>query len=283
MKKVAIIVLNFKGKEDTLECMRSIKASDYKNLEIIVVDNNSKDGLEGEISKMQDVVFIQTGENLGYAGGNNVGIKKALDDNSDYIFVLNPDTEIEKNTISNLVKEAEGSDAGIFGPKIYFHDTKVIWYGGGIIDQNNILGVHRGMDEVDKGQYNEIVGTGFASGAAMFVKSQVFKTVGLFDERYFLYLEDMEFCLRAKLAGFKSLYNPTAVVYHKNAKSTGLGSPLQDYFITRNRLLFAFQYMSWRKRLALLKHIILTMNFSTRRQGLLDFSIGNFGKGSYIK
>ncbi len=280
MKKVAVIILNFKVKEDILACISSVKKSDYKSLKIIVVDNNSRDGLESEIS--EDIVFIQTGQNLGYTGGNNIGIKKALTGGADYVFILNPDTEIKKDTISSLVKLADESKAAIFGPKILFNDRKTIWYAGGTFDKNNILGTHRGMDEVDKGQYDHVAETDFASGAAIFVKSPVFEKVGLFDEKYFLYLEDMEFCLRAKLAGFNSVYNPKAVVYHKNAKSTGLGSPLQDYFITRNRLLLAFKYVSWQKRLALLKHIILTMNFSTRRLALFDFLIGNFGKGSYI-
>lgn len=282
MKKIAVVILNYKVKEDTIACIQSIKNSKFKNLEIIVVDNNSQDGLEDEVSKIEGIVFIQTGDNLGYTGGNNIGIRRALEDNSDYIFILNPDTEIKNDTIANLSKEADNSSAAIFGPKILFNDRKTIWYGGGIIDQDNILGVHRGMDEVDSGQYDEISNTDFVSGAAIFVKRQVFETVGLFDIRYFLYLEDMEFCLRAKQAGFISAYNPKAIVYHKNAKSTGLGSPLQDYFITRNRLIFAFKYLSWRKRLALLKHIILTLNFSTRRQALFDFVTGNFGKGSYI-
>lgn len=283
MKKVSVVILNFKGRDDVIACIQSVKKSDYKNIEIILVDNKSDDGVEEEALKDKQIKFIQTGDNKGYAGGNNIGIRKALEDNSDYIFILNPDTEIEKDTIANLSGEAENSSAVIFGPKILFNDRKTIWYGGGIIDQDNILGVHRGMDEIDSGQYDEITKTDFVSGAAIFVKRQVFKTVGLFDERYFLYLEDMEFCLRANLAGFTCVYNPKAVVYHKNAKSTGLGSSLQDYFITRNRLLFAFKYLPWQKRLALLKHIVLTLNFSTRRQALFDFLTGNFGKGSYIK
>src|SRR3989344_4395019 len=105
MKKVSVIILNFKVKEDTCVCIQSVKNSEYKNLEIIVVDNNTQDGLEDEVSKIEGVAFIQTGNNLGYTGGNNIGIKKALDGGSDYIFILNPDTEIKKDTVANLVKE----------------------------------------------------------------------------------------------------------------------------------------------------------------------------------
>lgn len=281
-KKVAVVILNYKVKEDILECVASVKKSNYKNSEIIVVDNNSRDGLKVELTKLDDVTFIQTGDNLGYCGGNNIGIRKALESKADFLFILNPDTKIKIDTISNLVKLANETGHGIYGPKILFGDRKTIWYGGGIIDTDNVLGVHIGMDEVDKGQYDKVTETGFVSGAAIFIRRDVFGSIGLFNEKYFLYLEDMEFCWRAKTKGIKSAYNPKAVVYHKNAKSTGLGSSLQDYFITRNRLLFAFKYLSWGKRLVLLKHVFLTMNFSTRRQAMFDFLTGKFGKGSYI-
>lgn len=281
MNKVAVIILNFKVKDETIKCVESVLKSSYKNIDIIVVDNDSEDGSAQVINNFPQVDFIQTGKNLGYTGGNNIGINRALAKAADYIFILNPDATIQKDTIENLVKVAQNSEAGIFGPRILFGDRKTIWYAGGIIDLNNVLGIHRGLDEKDKKQYETIEETGFVSGAAMFVKTGVFKQIGLFDERYFLYLEDMELCFRARKAGIRIMYVPKAVVYHENAKSTGLGSPLQDYYITRNRLLFAFKYLSWQKRLVLLKHIFLTMNFSTRRQALVDFLIGRLGKGSF--
>ena len=283
MKKVAVVILNFKVKDEVIECVQSVESSTYKNVEIIVVDNNSDDGIDEAIKKFAEVDFIQNQENLGYTGGNNMGIKRALYKKADYVFILNPDTVIEKRSIENLVKVADKGDGGICGPKILFGDKETIWYGGGIIDLDNILGIHRGMDEKDKGQYDRVEETEFVSGAAMFIKAQVFNKIGFFDNQYFLYLEDMEFCFRAKKEGVGIIYIPQAIVYHKNAKSTGLGSPLQDYYISRNRLLFAFKYLSWRKRLVLLKHIILTSYFSTRRQALTDFLIGNLGKGSFTK
>lgn len=281
MKKVSVVILNFKVKDEVIECVQSVLNSTYKNIEIIVVDNNSNDGLIDSVKKFPQVKFIQNEKNLGYTGGNNIGIKKAIEKKADYVFILNPDTTIDPKAIESLVWVAEEEDAGIFGPKILFGDGKTVWYGGGIIDLDNILGIHRGLDEKDQGQYETMEGTQFVSGAAMFVKAQVFNKVGFFDDKYFLYLEDLEFCFRAKKKGVGIMYTPSAVIYHKNAKSTGLGSPLQDYYITRNRLLFAFKYLSWKKRLVLLKHIFLTSHFSTRRQALLDFLTGNLGKGSF--
>lgn len=283
MIKVSVVILNFKVKKETLACIQSVQKSEHKNIEIIVVDNNSEDGIEEEIKKFNDVLFIQSGENLGYTGGNNLGIKKALDDGADYIFVLNPDTEIKPDTISNLISIAEDENAGIIGPKILFGNRETIWYAGGILDLANVLGGHRGVDEKDEGQYDKIESTDFVTGGAMFVKAEVFKKIGLFDEKYFMYFEDSDFCYRAKKEGIKILYNPKAIVYHENAKSAGLGSPLQDYFITRNRMLFASKFLSFRTRFALLREALRNILNPVRRLALFDFLTGNFGKGSFIQ
>lgn len=283
MKKVAVVILNYKSKDEALECIHSVKASDYSSIEIIVVDNNSQDGLEEDLRGDNEVEFIQTGDNLGYTGGNNLGIEKALKDGADYIFVLNADTVIDNSAISNLVLVSEKEGAGIVGPKILFGDRKTIWYAGGIFDKANVLGSHRGVDELDEGQYDEIEETEYVSGGAMFVKKEVFKRIGLFDDKYFLYYEDSDFSFRAKKANFKLVFAPTAVVYHENAKSTGLGSPLQDYFITRNRMLFASKFLSFRTRFALFREALRNISNSARRLALVDFLVGNLGKGSYIK
>lgn len=281
MVKVAVVILNFKVKEETIRCIASVKKSDYRNIEIIVVDNNSGDGIEERIKNIKDVLFIQSKENLGYTGGNNLGIKKGLENGADYIFVLNPDTEVGKTVIGSLVSEAEKEQAGIVGPKILFSDKETIWYAGGILDLANVLGRHRGVDEQDKGQYDTIEKTGFVTGGAMFVKSDVFRKIGLFDEKYFMYLEDSDFCYRAKKMGYKILYNPKAVIYHENAKSAGLGSSLQDYFITRNRMLFASKFLPFRTKFALLREALRNIVNPVRRLALFDFLAGNFGKGSF--
>jgi len=283
MVKVAVVILNFKVKEETLKCVASVEKSDYHDIEIIVVDNNSGDGIEEELPKNNKTVFIQSNDNLGYTGGNNLGIRRALEDKADYIFILNPDTEVTHTTISSLVIESEKEQAVIIGPKILFGDRKTIWYAGGLLDLANVLGGHRGVDELDKGQYNKVEETEFVTGGAMFVKSEVFEKVGLFDEKYFMYLEDSDLCFKAKKMGFKILYNPKAVVYHENAKSAGLGSPLQDYFITRNRMYFASKFLSFRTRFALFREAIRNIRSSIRRLAFFDFLSGNMGKGSYIK
>lgn len=296
--KIAVVVLNYNGLENTLECLESLRKCDTGSheAEIIVVDNNSQDGSQEALGKLKDIYLVQNADNLGYSGGNNVGIKKALSLGADYIFVLNNDTLVDKNILINLVHAASAGD--IISPKIYFapgfefHKEryssrdrgKVIWYAGGAIDWANIIGRHLGVDEVDKGQFARRHQIDLATGAAMFVKRAVFEKTGLFDEKYFLYLEDMDFCVRAKKAGFKIIFEPAAIVWHKNASSSGgSGSPLQDYFITRNRLLFAAKYAKLKTKLAVLRQILGQINQKTKRMALLDFATFNFGKGSFLK
>ena len=280
MKKVAIIILNFKLKSLTLKCIESVKKSLYKSIEIIVVDNGSNDGLEDEIKKFPNITFIQTGKNLGYTGGNNRGIKEALKRKVDFIFILNPDTYVDKNCIKNLVEGIEEVRAGVAGPKIYFGKSKKIWHAGGVMDDLNVIGTHRGVDQEDKGQFDKVCEVDFVSGAAFFVKAEVFEKIGFFDERYFLYYEDADFCLRAKRGGFKIFYIPNALVYHFNAASAGLGSPLQDYYITRNRMLYGSKFLSFRTRFALFREAFKNLGNPMRRLAFFDFLIGNFSKGS---
>lgn len=281
-KKVTVVILNYKLKEDTLKCLASVKNSNYQNFDLIVLDNGSDDGLESEISKDKNLTFIQNGQNLGFTG-NNIGIKKALAEGAEYVFILNPDTIIEAETISNLVEGLEEYQAGIACPKIYFDQPRKIWFAGGKLDQLNVLGSNIGVNEVDHGQYDQDREIEIGTGAALFVKKEVFEKIGILDERFFLYYEDTDFCYRAKQAGFKIMYLPKAIVYHENAKSTGLGSSLQDYFITRNRMLFAKKFLPLRTQFALLREAIRNFANPIRRSALIDFLLGRFGKGSFIK
>lgn len=279
MKKVSVVILNYRVADLTLECILSVQKSTYENIEIIVVDNNSEDGIGKRLEKFPEVTFIQSEDNLGYSGGNNLGIKKALANGADYILILNSDAKVEKDAISKLVDLADSNAGDILGPKILFPDKETIWYAGGVFDKNNVLGKHRGVDEKDNGQYDRTEETDYVTGAALFVKREVFDKIGLFDEKYFLYYEDSDFCFRARNEGFKIMYTPQAVVYHENAQSTGLGSHLQDYYITRNRMLFASKFLSFRTKFALLREGLKNIGNATRRKALIDFLTGKFGKG----
>lgn len=302
MKKIAILILNYNGNQDTVECLKSIKqlTSENIHLEVIVIDNNSKLDCEHEVKKtLQGVHYIKNKKNLGYAGGNNIGVKYALALAVDYLLLLNNDTIVDKNFLKYLLSVGEsGEKIGIIVPKIYFargyeyhkdrysdkEKGKVFWYAGGIMDWRNIIGYHRGVDEVDKGQYDKVEEVELASGNCMLIKQSVFSDVGFLDERYFLYYEDCDFSMRVKKKSYTIMYQPKAIIWHKNAASAGgSGSSLQDYFITRNRMLFGTTYASLRAKIALVKEslCIVIKGRYWQKRGIVDYYVGRFYKGSY--
>ncbi len=301
--KIFVIIVNYNRAKETVECLRSLDKLETGNwkLETIIVDNASSDNSVGLIrKKFPQVHLIVNKKNLGFAQGNNVGIKFALKKQADFIMLLNNDTLIDKRALVYLIKAARKYKKGsIFSPKIYFapgfeyhkkrytkkEKGKVIWYAGGFIDWGNVLGVHRGLDQVDKGQFEKEKETDFISGCCMFVKSQIFEKIGFLSEDYFLYLEDMDFCLRAKRVGFRLFFVPRAVVWHKNLGTNKKSIvDYQAYYYSRNRLLFGFKYSPWRTRLALVKESLRTLLKGNywQKKGILDFYLGRFGKGSYV-
>lgn len=311
MKKVAIIILNWNGKENTLECIKSIEKLQMLNppagragvqCQIYVVDNGSTDGSVETFNKLQttnyDLKVIENKKNLGFCEGNNVGMRKALKDGNDLVMILNNDTLLDGKLAFQLIETFDKyPDAGIVSPKIYFAPGfefhkgkykkselgKVIWYAGGLIDWNNVFSSHRGVDEVDRGQHDKVTETDYASGACFLVKKEVLQKIGLFDKDYFLYWEDADLSERAKRAGFKVLYAPPAHLWHKNAGSSRVGGALHDYYLIRNRLLFGAKYASLRARFALLRESLKFLVFGRpwQRRAVLDYYFGNMGKGSF--
>jgi hypothetical protein len=303
MKQIVISLLNFNGKENTFDCLKSLEdiKTDNLKLTIVVIDNASKEELvlkSGFVGKIP-LVFIKNTKNLGFSGGNNVAIHYALENKADYVLVLNNDTYVNQDFLVELLKVCEeDKDIGITVPKIYFapgfefHKEryvkeelgKVFWYTGGKMDWANIIGHHGGVDEVDKGQFDKTEETELATGCCMLIKKDVFEKIGSFDDRYFLYYEDADLSIRAKKRGFKIVYVPKSVIWHKNAGSVGgSGSALQDYYITRNRLIFGFRYAQARSKLALFRESIclLLKGRKWQKQGAMDFYLGRLGKGSY--
>lgn len=296
--RLSVVILNYNGTQNTIDCLKSIEKAEHvsSQIKIIVVDNNSKNGLDDKLSNFQNVTLIANKRNLGFSGGMNIGIKKAIEYKTDYVLILNNDTIVDRLFFNKLLQNLHKDE--ITAPKIYFAKGsefyknrykssdlgKIIWFAGGKIDWDNVIGLHRGVDEIDMGQFSTEEQVDFATGACMLVPKQIFKKIGFFDEKYFLYLEDMDFCVRAKKAGFKITYKPKAIVWHKNAASSGgSGSTLQDYYISRNRLLFAFKFAKLKTKVAVFKQIIGQIKKPTRRKAFLDFLLLNFGKGSFTK
>ncbi|MBU3956796.1 glycosyltransferase family 2 protein [Patescibacteria group bacterium] len=300
MKKIALIILHYKGKDFTGQCLESVKKlqTDNFKIEIIVVNNNPQENLDELKRKFKNFVFLETGKNLGFVGGNNFGIKRALKDKADYIFLINNDTTLASDVLVQLTKVAEEKKgAGILGPKIYFapgyeyhrdrykksERGKVFWNAGGEIDWPNVIGTGRGVNEVDKGQYDQIEETDYVSGCGMFIKREVLDEIGFFDERYFLYYEDDDISVRAKKAGWKLLFVPQARMWHFNAGSSEVGGPLHDYYMARNRLLFGMKFAPLRAKIALFKWGLsrLIVGRPWQKIAFRDFLINRFGKGSY--
>lgn len=297
MTKVAIILVNWNGKEDTLDCLVSLGKLKVESLKfkVIVVDNGSTDDSVATVKKnYPDVVVLETGQNLGFAGGNNVGIRHALRWGADYVWLLNNDTVVDNSALVALLDAFGDKSVGIVGSKIYFlagHEFhkerydeskqgKVLWYAGGLIDWQNMYASHRGVDEVDKRQFDKTEETPFVTGCSMMVKKEVFGKIGLLDEKFFAYLEDLDLCLRAKQAGYKLLYAPQSIVWHKNAGSSGAGSDTHQYYMTRNRLLVGMRFASLRTKFALSREAIwfVLKGPSIYRKAVVDAMIGRWGK-----
>jgi len=300
MKKVFVIILNWNRKKDTLECVKSCMKLDSNGFEIniVVVDNASEDGSISALRKVKGIILIENKRNLGFAEGNNVGIKHALKQGGDYILILNNDTVLKKDLLVQLIKSADfHTGGGSFSPKIYFargyefHKSrykksqlgKVIWAAGGEVDWDNVYGKNRGVDEVDEGQYEKTKEVDFGSGACVMYRSEALRKCGLYNARYFTYYEDVELAIRMRRKKWKSYYVPKAVLWHKVSQSSGIGSDLNDYFITRNRLIFGMKYASLRAKFALFREAIrfFLRGRLWQRTAVVDYMIGNLYKGSW--
>lgn len=239
---IGVIIVNYNGKNFISSCIRSALLSSYPNCLIIVVDNASADSsvesLENEFGNK--IVLIKNERNLGFSGGNNIGIQYALNNNCDFVLLLNNDTEIDKNLISNMVKAASENNNAIISPKIYYYnESSKIWSAGGGINWKKGLSFHYGMNEIDIGQYDKRKEIDFATGCCILIHKSVFERIGYLAEEYFLYFEDTDFCVRAKRAGIKIVYEPSAKLWHKISSTTGGETSLITlYYSNRNRLYF---------------------------------------------
>jgi GT2 family glycosyltransferase len=290
---VFIVVLNWNGKDDTIECLRSLQKLDYQNYEIVVIDNGSSDGSEDAIrSLFLSVKVVQTGSNLGYATGNNVGISYALSHGAEYVWLLNNDTTVEQNALKTLVATAKtDSQIAFVGSKIYFYDKpNVIWCVGGTI--NLVDGGrtdHPGIGQVDTGQFENMSDVGYVSGCSLLASKYAISAIGLIPEEYFLYFEETDWNLVAQRKGFRTVLAPSSIVWHKYAEAVDYKDRF-IYYSFRNRIHIVRKYeplyifKAVQVNLSLLRGYI---SATPRRAGILcliaflahiDFLLSRFGK-----
>jgi GT2 family glycosyltransferase len=221
--RVYIIILNWNGKEDTLSCLRSVQEVEYPRYRVLVVDNASTDGSTEAIrAAFPGVELLVNRSNLGFAAGNNEGIRHALQCGADYVLLLNNDTQVERAALTELVRAcAADPGVGLASPKVYYLDRpKVIYYAGAMQGRLPLLPRLTGTGEEDHGQYEQVQEVDYVWGQAMFIKKEVMERIGLLDPGFFMYYEDADYCLQAKRAGYKIVCVPAARVWHQVAKGT---------------------------------------------------------------
>ena len=300
--KIAFITVNFHSDDDTFQVVSELEKNTIPQgieLVIYVVDNSRSAILKEQLQEYPHAKYLESPGNVGFARGNNMGLKKAISDEADIIVLINNDTVLPRDLVLNILSSPITDDnVGVVGGLIYFakgfefenkyskNDLgKVIWYAGGKYDWNNVYASHIGVNDVDKGQYKDIQETDFITGCLFITKTDILKKVGVFDERYCLYFEDSDLGLRIKNAGFKLLIDPRIKIWHKVAQSSGIGSSLNDYFLTRNRLVFGMDYASTRTKLALLREAVKKLFIGTPAQktAVSDFFLRRFGWGTWKK
>jgi GT2 family glycosyltransferase len=241
MKKVSVITVNYNQPAVTEALLASLAdVNSYSDTEVIVVDNGSRiDPVPVWQAKYPGVTFIRSDKNLGFAGGNNLALAHAT---GDFLFLLNNDTEVTPTLIGGLAKILElHPEVGMVSPKICYYDRPDMLQYAGFSPMNYYTARTTciGQYETDSGQYDGSTGkTGYAHGAAMMVRREAIEKAGPMADNFFLYYEEMDWCDRIRRAGYDIWVDTQEKVYHKESVSVGVGSPLKEYFMNRNRILF---------------------------------------------
>lgn len=243
--KVAVILLNWNGWEHTSKCINSLKSSETKNLEIIVIDNASQPNEVALLEELEGIHLIKNKENAGFAGGNNIGLAYAYKAGFSYFLLLNNDTTVEKGFLKPLLKAFEADVVGAVQPKIYtMRDPEVIWNAGGKFVKRYAKSISIGHGQKDRGQYNESREVDWITGCALMLSREAYEQVGYLDEQFFIMSEDVDWSIRARKQGFKLIYVPESSIFHfegatvklKEKTREGTRSPRRIYFNRRNKL-----------------------------------------------
>lgn len=303
--KIAVILVNYNGRQYNTACIESLLAQkdsgDSYEIKIYVVDNASQDDsmqmIQERYGADERIETILLDDNYGFSYANNVGIRRAEEWGTDYVLLLNNDTEVQEDMLAQLMACAERHPGSVIAPKIYYSDHRnILWSAGGAVSPVIRKVRHIGLDQVDKGQFDQERRIGFATGCCLLMSREVIERAGFLDERFFLYYEDTEYCFRLQKKGIAIYYCPQAVVYHKvGASSKGADSPLCAYYIARNWLLCNRQHLGGRYPLFIIYYMInrsacciLWMLHGKKElvqatcRGIGDYRKGKFGRAEYV-
>ncbi len=317
---VWVVIVAYNSYSDTADCLRSLKAATWPDLSVTLVDNGSTDGSGDRLRReFPEFSHIVSTHNLGFAGGCNLGIREALKAGADFICLLNNDTLVEPGFIEPLVARFAAETAGnhlvdadtsrqtgeprigVAGGKIFYDEPgEIIWFAGGVIDRRTGFTSHTGQDQADSLAFNEAGPVDYITGCLFLVPARLFRSLGLLDERLFMYCEEVDFCLRARRAGYRSYYEPASVIRHRVSRSMGGAyRPVYYYYQTRNllevyhknlggsRVSLAIARIAW--RLVVMQTITMLRAHRKRAgryilaiwRGLADYLAGKFGKNRY--
>jgi GT2 family glycosyltransferase len=288
--KVAVVIVTFNRVKVLKSCLLSLLRNTYKNYEIIIVDNASTDDTAAGIRLLFPYVrLLRNEQNLGYTGGNNKGIEYALKQDFEYLLILNDDVAVDPNFLKNLVNVAcSNPEIGIACPKVLCFETP-----NKLFKEYGKYNFYLGISYQPLNTINRPQETGLVPGASFLIKREVMQKIGLMDENFFLYFDEGDLCYRTREAGFKMMYVPSAIVYHKVSESfSGWTNPVVLYYSTRNELLLARKHLNlllfiplWIPRfvLRIVQYSITTRDLKPAKsviKGFLDFTKGKFGKVS---
>jgi GT2 family glycosyltransferase len=294
--RVGIVVLNWNKPDETIACLNSLSNLSYPNRKLILVDNGS---IDDSIQKFQEfnpnLDLIATRENLGYAEGNNVGIRHALLSNPEYLFIVNNDVRVAIDVLECLIDEAENNKLAAFlGPKVYHLEQPNIIQSAGVKLDCIWRSNQRGLDRIDNGLYTTVEEVDCVIGAAVLVRKDYLDQIGLLDPDYFLYREDIDWCLRAKGLGYQVLFVPSAKVWHRGHEVRESELPRITYYLSRNSLMLISKHDGglFRWMMLLLRFLLTAFSWTIRPKwrhkriernamikGITDYFKGRVGYG----
>lgn len=288
-KKVGIVLVNYNGSEDTIDCLKSLLTSTYKNILNIVVDNlSTDDSVKNLKGKEEELCFtlICSPENNGFSAGNNIGIRYAFEHGCSHVLLLNNDTVVTPDFLAEMMQYDDGKTT-LTGTILYYWKKEEIWYGGGTVNKftGKTVHLHKGESVESVGKKPETIS--FISGCEMLIPRQVVNTIGLMDEDYFLYGEDTDYSLRINNHGFGLKYVPTSIIYHKVNASTSKIAKASQYYSARNRRLLIYRNLNWYQKITALvythlqtTHRVIQKRLTVKcvRAGIIDYYRKKYGR-----